>query len=57
MTTITCSSNCIHQKDGVCTLESAFSNSLSNETDCAFFKEVPAKKEHGFNCKSQNALL
>lgn len=57
MTTINCSSKCIHQQDGVCTLENAFSNSLSNKTDCALFEEMPSKNEHGFICKSQNELL
>jgi len=57
MTTITCSSKCIHQQDGVCTLENAFSKSLSIETDCAFFEEIPLKNEHGFYCKLQNELL
>ncbi len=57
MTTINCSSKCIHQQDGVCTLENALSNSLSIETDCALFEEIPSKNKHGYNCKSQNELL
>lgn len=54
MTTINCSSKCLHQKDGACTLENTFPNSLSVETDCAFFEEIPPKNENSFNCKSKN---
>ena len=53
MTTINCSSNCKHQHDGKCTLESTFSTALSAATDCAFFEEKPHKNIHGFNCKAQ----
>ena len=36
MTTINCSLNCKHQKDGRCTLEDAASDTLSVDTDCVF---------------------
>lgn len=57
MTTINCSSNCKHQHDGKCTLENAFSNALSVETDCVFFEEKLHKNKHGLNCKSSYELL
>jgi len=47
MTTINCSSNCIHQHDGKCTLENAFSKVLSVETDCIFFEKKPQKMNMG----------
>ena len=43
MTTINCSLNCKHQKDGRCTLEDAASDTLSVDTDCVFFEEKPDK--------------
>jgi len=39
MTTINCSLNCKHQKDGSCILEDAASDTLSVDTDCVFFEE------------------
>ncbi|HOQ08159.1 MAG TPA: hydroxymyristoyl-ACP dehydratase [Clostridiales bacterium] len=39
MTTINCSLNCRHQKDGRCTLEDAACDTLSTDTDCVFFEE------------------
>lgn len=45
MTTINCSSNCIHQIDGSCTLENTSTNSVSTNTDCLFFQEKKAAKK------------
>lgn len=43
MTTINCSSNCIHQKDGLCTLENAATNSSFTSIHCIYYEEkVPA---------------
>jgi len=39
MTTINCSSNCIHQKDGKCTLESFAVSQVSTASDCIFFSQ------------------
>jgi len=39
MTTINCSLNCKHQKDGRCMLEDASCDTLSTDTDCVFFEE------------------
>ncbi len=44
MTTINCSSNCIHQQDGKCMLDNPSQNSLSAKTDCVFFEERVSKK-------------
>lgn len=41
MTTINCSYNCIHQKDGKCTLDNAIINSISITSDCVYFQEKP----------------
>ena len=38
MTTINCASNCIHQKDGFCTLDNITIKPISNNTDCVFFQ-------------------
>ena len=57
MTMINCSSNCQHQQDGKCTLENAFSNALSIETDCVFFEEKKHNNKHGLNCKASNELI
>ncbi len=39
MTMINCSSKCIHQKDGTCTLENTSINTVSLVSDCIFFQE------------------
>ena len=39
MTTINCSSNCIHQQDGKCTLDNVTKNPKSVLSDCIFFEE------------------
>ncbi|HBW26303.1 MAG TPA: hydroxymyristoyl-ACP dehydratase [Hungateiclostridium thermocellum] len=44
MTTINCSSNCVHQQDGKCTLDSVTKNSDSASPDCVFFKERAPKR-------------
>lgn len=54
MTTINCSSNCKHQHDGKCMLENAISQTLSLETDCAFFEKRPLKYDSGCNYNLQN---
>lgn len=56
MTTINCSSNCIHQQDGKCTLENAFAGTLAVDTDCVFFKGKPDKGKNGVNCKTPGEL-
>ncbi len=56
MTTINCSSNCIHQQDGKCTLENAFAGTLAVDTDCVFFNERPDKGKNGDNCKAPDEL-
>ncbi|MDP4092223.1 MAG: hypothetical protein Q8920_02585 [Bacillota bacterium] len=38
MTMINCSSDCIHQKEGVCTLENTAANVVSALSDCIFFQ-------------------
>lgn len=43
MTTINCSSNCVHQQDGKCTLDSVTKNSASVSSDCVFFEEKVSK--------------
>ncbi|MFZ5989136.1 MAG: hydroxymyristoyl-ACP dehydratase [Bacillota bacterium] len=43
MTTINCSSNCVHQQDGKCTLDNVTKNSTSVTSDCVFFEEKVAK--------------
>jgi len=53
MTTINCSLNCIHQKDGRCMLEDASSDTLSLDTDCVFFEERPNKA--GSSASSQSS--
>lgn len=42
MTTINCSSNCIHQIEGSCTLDTISINSISSNSDCVFFQEKKA---------------
>ncbi|MBR6504303.1 MAG: hydroxymyristoyl-ACP dehydratase [Clostridia bacterium] len=37
MTNINCSSNCIYQKDGKCTLEYITNNIAKSNSDCAYF--------------------
>ncbi|HHV28401.1 MAG TPA: hydroxymyristoyl-ACP dehydratase [Clostridium sp.] len=44
MTTINCSSNCVHQQDGKCTLDSVTKNSASVSPDCVFFEEKVSKR-------------
>jgi hypothetical protein len=44
MTTINCSSNCIHQQEGECTLDIVAKNSASVSSDCAFFEEKTTKQ-------------
>jgi hypothetical protein len=43
MTTINCSSNCIHQQEGKCTLDSVTNNPTSFSSDCIFFEEKMQK--------------
>jgi len=45
MTTINCSSNCIHQKDGKCSLDNVTMNSALITTDCIFYEEDRKKKK------------
>ena len=45
MTTINCSSNCIHQKDGKCFLDNVTMNSALITTDCIFYEEDPKKEK------------
>lgn len=45
MTTINCSSNCIHQKDGKCSLDNVAMNSTLITTDCIFYEEDVKKKK------------
>ncbi|MDQ2086424.1 hydroxymyristoyl-ACP dehydratase [Herbivorax sp. ANBcel31] len=45
MTTINCSSNCIHQVDGKCTLDNVSKNSTSVAAKCIFFEEKIFKKK------------
>jgi|GEM_PF-765798 len=55
MTTINCSSNCIHQKDGKCMLNNTIISSVSFTSDCVFFQEKPSfqqntkSNKHAFN--------
>jgi hypothetical protein len=51
MTTINCSSDCKHQKDGKCMLEDAISNSLSIETDCVCYEENIDKGKSAIICR------
>lgn len=44
MTTINCSSNCIHQSDGKCTLDNTQTNNLSAVSDCVYYEEKPSKQ-------------
>ncbi|MCR4434982.1 MAG: hydroxymyristoyl-ACP dehydratase [Clostridiales bacterium] len=44
MTTINCSSNCIHQHDGKCTLDNTEANSVSTVSDCIYYQERPPKQ-------------
>lgn len=44
MTTINCSSNCIHQKDGKCSLDNVAMNSTLITTDCIYYEENTKKK-------------
>jgi hypothetical protein len=39
MTTISCSLNCIYQKDGRCTLDNVTMNSSSVRENCLYFKQ------------------
>lgn len=43
MTTINCSFDCAHQKDGKCTLDNINANPVSSIRDCLFFQERPPK--------------
>jgi hypothetical protein len=52
MTTINCSLNCKHQKDGRCTREDAASDTLSVDTDCVFFEEKPGRTGSSSPAKS-----
>jgi hypothetical protein len=45
MTTINCSSNCIYQVDGKCTLDIVSKNSTSVKSNCIFFEEKVFKKD------------
>lgn len=49
MTTINCSSNCIHQEDGKCMLDHTHTNSISSSSDCIFFKERCGKQPNTQN--------
>jgi hypothetical protein len=57
MTTISCSSNCKHQQDGICTLENAAINFLSADSDCAFFEEKAGKADNKQKFKSEKEML
>ncbi len=51
MTTINCSSNCIHQVDGLCTLDAIPSNSVFINSDCVFFQErIPVGDKNTCPC-------
>ncbi|NMB34118.1 MAG: hypothetical protein GX992_07830 [Clostridium sp.] len=43
MTTINCSSNCLHQREGKCMLDIITKNSSQASSDCAFFEEKTPK--------------
>lgn len=45
MTTINCSSNCIHQKDGKCSLDNVAMNSTLSTKDCIFYEEDVKEKK------------
>ncbi len=40
MTNINCSSKCVYQKDGKCTLENISNNSITPVKDCVYFKDI-----------------
>lgn len=37
MTNINCSSSCLYQKDGKCTLDSVYKKHITPTVDCAYF--------------------
>lgn len=39
LTTINCTSECVHQKDGKCTLINTTKQTISNNSDCAYFQK------------------
>jgi hypothetical protein len=45
MTTINCSSNCIYQIEGSCTLDTISVNVTSTNPDCVFFQEKKTAKK------------
>ena len=47
MTTIGCSSNCIYQQDGNCTLDDVTINTVSMSADCVFFQEKTTPQQLG----------
>ena len=42
---IACSEKCIHQKDGICTLNKATKPSNTPIKDCPYFEDIKEKKE------------
>ncbi len=45
MTNINCSSSCLYQKDGKCTLEDISIKNITPSTDCIYFtKKINTKK-------------
>lgn len=40
LTNINCSSNCLYQKDGKCTLEKVDSKPIISTSDCIYFTKV-----------------
>lgn len=52
MTTINCSSNCIHQHEGKCTLNSVTKSPTSFSSDCIFYEE----RKSGYFALDKNTL-
>lgn len=44
MTNINCSSSCLYQKDGKCTLENISVKSITPTDDCIYFKNKKDEK-------------
>ncbi|TYQ17029.1 UNVERIFIED_CONTAM: hypothetical protein Cloal_3630 [Acetivibrio alkalicellulosi] len=50
MTMINCSSNCIHQNDGKCTLDNVTKNTTLVSDNCVFFEEKKCSKKPKTHC-------
>ena len=57
MTTIACSSDCIHQLNGICILDTILINSLTMSLDCIYFKKTSISNKRKLNQSMPNTKL